>query len=174
MILILRTLAIGLGLIAALIASQLPEFTQQYRQRLGGAIDEVRTVVARFDADARINSLTRRDALAKLAQSQDDLVRRRAQDVVANVSRLEALEAQARAMRDAGPVARVGYFMRYADPALVQATMKDFEPALPVTSEGAIATAAGFVAGWGVVQLAAWPLRRWRETRVRRRSFIPR
>ena len=42
----------------ALTASQLPEFTQQYRQRLGGAVDELLRVVADFDADAARNPLT--------------------------------------------------------------------------------------------------------------------
>ncbi|MBV9751189.1 MAG: DUF2937 family protein, partial [Hyphomicrobiales bacterium] len=33
-----RTLSLAIALLAALAASQLPEFTQQYSQRLGGAI----------------------------------------------------------------------------------------------------------------------------------------
>ncbi|MBR7518809.1 DUF2937 family protein, partial [Mycobacterium tuberculosis] len=32
--------------------SQAPEFAQQYRQRLGGAVDELQTIIARFSADA--------------------------------------------------------------------------------------------------------------------------
>src|SRR5437762_10501929 len=107
MILLLRTIAIGLGIFGALVASQLPEFTQQYRQRLGGAIDELDRVVARFDADAAVNTLTRNDALARLAQSSDDLVRRRAADLSDNIERLEALKAQRQAMSEAGPVRRV-------------------------------------------------------------------
>jgi hypothetical protein len=168
MILLLRTLAIGVGLVGAFLASQLPEFTQQYRQRLGGAIDEVATILARFDADARVNDLTRSDALTRLAQSPDDLVRRRADDVSANVRRLDTLEAQSREM-NAGPVARMAYFFRYADSALMRATMRDFEPAVPTSGEGLIAAGTGFFAGWGLIQLVAWPLRRWREMRMKPR-----
>ena len=36
-----RRLAAGVALLVAALASQLPEFTQQYSQRLGGAIDEL-------------------------------------------------------------------------------------------------------------------------------------
>ncbi|MBV9433737.1 MAG: DUF2937 family protein, partial [Hyphomicrobiales bacterium] len=36
-----RTLSLAIALLAALAFSQLPEFTQQYAQRLGGAIDEL-------------------------------------------------------------------------------------------------------------------------------------
>jgi hypothetical protein len=168
MILLLRTIALSLGLFGALLASQLPEFTQQYRQRLGGAIDELNRVVARFDADAAVNELTRNDALAKLAQSPDDLVRRRAADVTQNIGRLDTLKSQREAMSEAGSVRRVIYFFRDYDRGVAGEAMKDFEPAIPTSGEGLLATGIGFVGGWGLVQLIAWPMRRWREMRMRR------
>ena len=39
---------VGLGLVA----SQFPEYAQQYEQRLGGAVDELRVFVEKFDASA--------------------------------------------------------------------------------------------------------------------------
>ena len=39
-------------------ASQLPEFAQQYRQRLGGALEELTRIVAEFDASAARSQLT--------------------------------------------------------------------------------------------------------------------
>ena len=50
-------------LVAAVTTSQLPEFAQQYRQRLGGAVDELRTIVQRFDADAQAAGMDRTQAL---------------------------------------------------------------------------------------------------------------
>src|SRR5208337_2052173 len=41
-----RRLAVAIALIAGL------EFAQQYRQRIGGALDELRRIVAEFDAEA--------------------------------------------------------------------------------------------------------------------------
>ena len=168
MILLLRTIAIGLGILGALLASQLPEFTQQYRQRLGGAIDELNRVVARFDADAAVNELTRNDALTKLAQSPDDLVRRRAADVTDNVERLKSLQDQRQAMAEAGSVRRIAYFFRDYDTGVAHETIEDFEPAVPTSGEGLLAAAIGFIGGWGLVQLIGWPVRRWREMRMRR------
>ena len=43
---ILRRLAFAVSLLLGALASQLPEFAQQYRQRLGGAIDELQRIVA--------------------------------------------------------------------------------------------------------------------------------
>ena len=42
---ILRRFALMFGLFCGVAASQLPEFAQQYRQRLGGALDELTALV---------------------------------------------------------------------------------------------------------------------------------
>ncbi|MEM9851772.1 MAG: DUF2937 family protein, partial [Pseudomonadota bacterium] len=49
-------LAGGCAMLCA--TSQFPEFSQQYVQRLGGAVDELRRVAADFDASARAAGLT--------------------------------------------------------------------------------------------------------------------
>ena len=56
--LLLRRLAMAMGLLFALVGTQGPEFAQQYGQRLAGAIDELSRVVATFAVDAASNSLT--------------------------------------------------------------------------------------------------------------------
>ena len=45
-----RRLALAIALIAGLIGSQAPEFAQQYRQRLGGALDELKHALAEFES----------------------------------------------------------------------------------------------------------------------------
>src|SRR5205823_9187328 len=115
-----------------------------------------------------VNELTRNDALTRLAQSPDDLVRRRAADVTENIERLQSLKNQRQAMAEAGSVRRIAYFFRSYDNGVAGETMKDFEPAVPTSGEGLLAAAIGFAGGWGVVQLIAWPARRWREMRMRR------
>ena len=70
---IVRIAAFALGLLGAVTASQGPEFAQQYRQRLGGSIDELHRIVARFDADAAANGETRERAIGRLRGNPDDL-----------------------------------------------------------------------------------------------------
>jgi hypothetical protein len=53
-----RRLALAIGLIVGLIGSQGPEFAQQYRQRIGGALDELKHIVAEFDAETARERLT--------------------------------------------------------------------------------------------------------------------
>src|SRR3954454_20071415 len=102
-----RTIAAAIELLGAVIASQLPEFVQQYKQRLGGAIDEIHRIVERFDEDAAANGLSRDQAIAKVAAQPDDGARRPALDASRNAERLSALETQRRDLDEAGPFGRV-------------------------------------------------------------------
>ena len=45
--------AFVIGLLLGFVLSQTPEFAQQYRQRLGGAVDELQRIVLQFDDDVR-------------------------------------------------------------------------------------------------------------------------
>ena len=126
-----RTLALAVGLTAGLAASQAPEFSQQYRQRLGGAIDELQTVVGRFDQDARQYGLDRSAAIARLSGNVDPLAQKRAQDARLNAERLEELVTQRNAMTEAGPFKRVFVMMSDPDPAVLRGTVGQFEPAVP-------------------------------------------
>ena len=60
---IIRALTLVGSLIAGAGASQFPEFSQQYAQRLGGAVGALSEVVADFDASAVAEGLTRPQAL---------------------------------------------------------------------------------------------------------------
>lgn len=150
-----RTLAMAMGLLGGLAASQAPEFAQQYRQRLGGAVDELRRVVTRFDESARASGLTREQAVARLAADTEPLVKRQADATAAVADRLGRLERQRQDLVEAGPFGRLLVMARDADHELARATYLDYEPALPATAEGAAAGAIGFVAGWlGVLFLS--------------------
>jgi hypothetical protein len=50
-----RRLALAIALIAGLLGSQGPEFAQQYRQRIGGALDELKRIVADLMGKQRAN-----------------------------------------------------------------------------------------------------------------------
>jgi hypothetical protein len=68
-----RRLALAIALLAGLIGSQGPEFAQQYRQRLGGALEELNRIVSEFDAEVRRQNLTRAEALKRLEDNYDPL-----------------------------------------------------------------------------------------------------
>ncbi|MGO4388218.1 DUF2937 family protein [Microvirga sp. 2YAF29] len=160
---VVRIIAFGLGIFGGIVASQGPEYSQQYRQRLGGAIDELQRVIARFDADASVNNETQGTAIARLRSSPDDLISRQGVAMQANVERLGRLQTHREAMMQAGPFARVALMLRDGDQDVMEAAYHDFEPAMPVTEEGLLSTAIGFIMVWGGVLLLAGFLRSLRR-----------
>ncbi len=161
---ILRRLALFVALLFGFLATQVPEFMQQYRQRLGGAIDELASVVSRFESDSAQQGLTESGGIDRLKSNADRFVRQRGEQEQDNVARLQNLrEAQAQ-FRSDGPLAQYGTLATHFDARIARGALGDFSPAVPTTPEGFVFGVIGFVVGGGVVHMAGRPLRR----RVRR------
>lgn len=127
--------------------SQLPEFAQQYRQRIGGAVDALKEVMADFETDAAAFGLSVEEAIQRLKSDDDGFTRQRGESMEQTQVRLDRLTTQQEDMQSAGPFARLGVFLRNMDRELAQATAEDYEPALPVTTEGLAAAGIGGLAG---------------------------
>ncbi|MCW6508709.1 DUF2937 family protein [Lichenifustis flavocetrariae] len=155
-----RRFAVAVALLVAALASQLPEFVQQYSQRLGGAIDELRSVVTQFDHDSAGQSLTRAQGIARLEDNPDPLAQGRGHDMETTVTRVERLERQRQAFAVAGPLSRYAVFAEDFDPRIAAGAYAEFEPALPVTLGGLVAALLGFAGGWLVTHGLGWPFRR--------------
>jgi Protein of unknown function (DUF2937) len=157
-----RTLSMAAGGFMGLVSAQAPEFAQQYQQRLGGAVDELRTVVDQFDADARRSGLDRAGGLKRMEAANDDFLRRRAASVSATIDRFSKLEAQQQAMKAEDAVSRVTAMVRNFDSQIAEGAKKDFRPALPLTLEGVFFGLIGFLSGAVVMAILALPLGRRR------------
>jgi hypothetical protein len=158
-------LALAIGFLCALLGAQWPEFSEQYRQRLGGALDELRRIVAAFEAEAESHSLTPAEAVARLKDNSDPLARERGADIDGDIAREARLERQIAELREAGPLRRLVVMAGDLDPATAGQALRDFEPAIPVTSEALIVGGLALVLGWGGTHLCAWPIRRRRQAR---------
>lgn len=147
---ILRTLGLALGLLGGAIAAQAPEFAQQYAQRLGGAVDELRRQIATLESDARANGTTRDGAVERLRSNPDGLVARRGEAAQADIARLTRLSEQQQALTEAvSPLGRTVAVIRNPDLDIAEATMRDYQPAVPTTADGLTAGLVGFFAAWG-------------------------
>jgi hypothetical protein len=151
-----RRLALAIALLAGLMGSQGPEFAQQYRQRLGGAIDELNRIVAEFDSEVQRESLSRAEALKRLKDNSDPLARERGEDMSAAFDRSQRLNRQMEALNSAGPLTRLYIVATDLDPKIARGTLDNYEPAEPL-SLGAL-TAGGLAAllGWAATRLVAW------------------
>ena len=166
---ILRVLILLAGLAGAVAASQVPELMQQYRQRLGGAVDELVRVIEDFDADAASEGLTRADALARYAASPDTFLQRRGRSMERTLYRFDTIVELRRQLLDANALERPVLLVTYRDRAVLDQTLRDYRPAVPTTAEGAVYAFLGFAAGAALMALllalagalrTAW--RRWR------------
>jgi hypothetical protein len=156
---IIRTAALGFALLCGVAASQIPEFVQQYRQRLGGALDELTAIVRQFDVDAAGVGMDRPKAIATLNDNPDPLARGRGRAMQDAVQRRERLADQDRKFRTDGPLARLVAFAEDFDPQLASRTWADFEPAVPTTPEGLVCAGAGALGGYGFLRLIVAPFR---------------
>ncbi|GAA4224518.1 polyhydroxyalkanoate synthesis regulator phasin [Sagittula marina] len=144
---ILRALAVGAGMMGAIGASQFPEFSQQYMQRLGGAVDELDRQITRYAADAAEVGMTLPDYLDRLAK-EGPLARTQAQNMISDMARYEQLAADLGALQGAGPFMRAKLATHLGDAQIWARARETYKPAVPATFEGATFAGTGFVAGW--------------------------
>ncbi|MBV8851449.1 MAG: DUF2937 family protein [Methylobacteriaceae bacterium] len=157
-----RRIAALIGLFFAIVASQVPEYAQQYRQRLGGAIDELNAIIAGYDANAAQSGRTREDAISGMQKSEDRFAQLSGDQMRDTIVRRDRLQNQAENFAKAGPVGRMFVLAKDFDPGIAQRAYQAYEPAVPTTAEGFVTAVVGFFIGGGLLHLIAWPFRRRR------------
>ena len=157
---LVRRLALAVGLICGLLGTQGPEYAQQYRQRLAGAIDELTRIVATFNDEAKSHALTPAEAIARLKTNADPLARERGVDIEFDMIRLDRLKAAFDAFKNGGAWARLVALAEDFDPTTARLAWKDFEPAVPTTAEAFGVGLVALIWGWGTTHVCAWPVRR--------------
>jgi hypothetical protein len=155
-----RRLALAIAVLAGVIGSQAPEFAQQYRQRLGGALDELNKIVAEFNAEVQRENLSEPEALKRLEDNSDPLARERGADMANAIDRDRRLNEQIEAINSAGPLMRLYVVATRFDPEIARSALDNYEPAEPLSL--AALTAGGLAAlwGWAATRLVGWPFSR--------------
>lgn len=161
-----RLLILVFGVASAGIASQFPEFSQQYTQRLDGAVNELSRIVEQFDTDAQDNGITRGEALSRYETSEDEFLEKRGLSMGQAIARHDRLKAHRDRLLESGPFERLWVFARDQDPELTQNTLDIYTPAVPVSAEGGAHAAAGFAGGWAILTLLLAPFGRRRKKAV--------
>ena len=160
----LRVLVLAGGLTGAAGLSQFPEFSQQYVQRLGGAVDALGRVLAEFDASASAAGLDRDAALRALSGSA--FLDRRGEDMARLMTRHARLESELLTLQAAGPFMRA-YHAARLDREIARAALAHYRPALPLDFAGFVFAGTGFVLGCGLIGSLAALLPGRRRARAR-------
>jgi hypothetical protein len=147
---------VGLGLTL----SQVPEFAQQYAQRLGGAVDELAIITARFDAAAAEAGLSRPEAFVRYRDAGDRFIAGQGEDMEVTFVRYEQLKDQLATIENASTAELLLSFGAYFDGEIASRAMQAYEPAVPVTAEGVFFALGGTLLGYGVISLIMAAARR--------------
>ena len=160
------------GVVLAIALSQFPEYAQQYTQRLGGAVDELRVITEEFDRAAAEGGLDRQTALMRYSASNDDFLAGRGNSMTATFQRYDMLSSTLARIDGAGPVERLQSLPAYLDTDIGRRTLENYKPAIPVTMEGVLYAGGGFILGYlvlsGLARLIGMPFRRRGRIRVTR------
>ena len=161
-----RIIASIAGIALAVVLSQFPEYAQQYTQRLGGAVNELRIVTERFDREASDAGLDRQQALARYEASSDQFLAGRGSGEAANFVRYEQLQQTLARIQNADALERFQSLPAYLDSDIGVQTLQNYKPAMPVTVEGILYAGAGFLIGFllmsGIWRFGALPFK-WRQ-----------
>jgi hypothetical protein len=164
-----RMIALLGGVLLGVVLSQFPEYAQQYTQRLGGAVDELRIITAEFDRAANDAGLSRDAALARYAVADDTFIAGRGRSMEATFIRYGELSATLARIRGANALERAALLPQYLDTEIGARALEAFQPAVPVTLEGFAYAGAGLFLGYaalsGLLRLLVLPFRRRRTGR---------
>ncbi|WJH41294.1 DUF2937 family protein [Aliirhizobium terrae] len=142
-----RVLILLVAIAGAVVFSQAPELTQQYRQRLGGAIDELTTIIQNFDEQANHAGLERQAALNIYAVSPEQFLRSQGDSMRHTFDRYESLSDQMLHLASTSPILRPLVVARNPDPATLANAWRDFVPGVPVSIAGLVWAVLGAVVG---------------------------
>lgn len=142
---ILRMIILACGFAGALCAAQFPAYSQQYMQRLGGAVQALEEVVADFDQSAAMLGLTRLEALDQMTGTA--FVEARRADMQGTFGRYEKLRSDLTALQGLGPFMRAYHAHHMTDPELARGAWQSFEPALPLSWSSLLFAVVGFAVG---------------------------
>jgi hypothetical protein len=154
---LLRGLLDRLLLIAAVVAGGLvPGFVAQYRQRLGGRLDQARLDLAPWQ---KLADQYHHGDLGELIRyhlsSQDPTFHAEGGLIQSLLATVQQLQQAADALHTS-LIRQVGYLLMHADPALTRATFSDWVPTFALSTEGVLFALLFGFSVWLLFQALWW------------------
>jgi hypothetical protein len=123
----------------------MPEFMQQYLQRLEGHLDEARLVLSRFKDAAAQSGMSLDQLIADASRNPDPSMGKLGVVIQQAIARADELGAADAALRHANIWTRPFVFIAHVDRGIARATLDIYRPAVPTTLEGLTYAAVGIV-----------------------------
>lgn len=151
----MRIVVLIFALICGAVASQFPEYHQQYMQRVGGAIDELSRQIAALDQRAEAAEMNRYPYIRRLLNNDDEVVRREGEALLDMVGRHQRLENLLAEMEGTPGYLLAVKTVAYLEGDIAKQALMNYKPALPLTIHGA----GHFLVGFFVMYLLPFALR---------------
>jgi len=126
------------SVIGAVAFSQIPEFIQQYIQRLGGHVDEAQYQVELIRKGAQSSGHTLSSYIELFITHTDPGIVRQGQLIQRTIERASELAEALQAIKEASVFTRPFVFLAKVKYPIARATLEDFQPAVPLTLESVI------------------------------------
>jgi len=169
MTMIVQYLALFLGVLGALLASQLPGYTLQYMHNLNGRLDELEPIVEEFRRDVAVYNYTLESALLE-CETADGLLDALCDTFEDILLRYEELLAHYTDLDSTSPYVRPFRLMSTVHSDIAESVWEELEPAVPTSSHGLAYALLGFLTFWVPIQLLYWCCSCHRMMRRRRKG----
>lgn len=140
-------------LIGAFLGSQLPQFMEQYIQRLAAHIAELNHLIEKLRGIASLSNKTLEQYIGKFLNSSDSDFTLQGQFMEEMVSRWATLTSSWNQITQSSLWMKPYVFLREMNSSLVESTWKGFQPGISLTVEALCYTLLGAFFGFIIYQI---------------------
>lgn len=131
--------------LGALMGSQVPEFIQQYTQRLGGHVDELSHLLSMMKQSAALSNKSLENYIQKFMSNGDPDFVLQGKFMSSILSRWEQLTHSLYSLMESSIWAKPYVFFVNVDSEIFASTVKSYHPGFALTVEGLLYAALGAV-----------------------------
>lgn len=137
----------------AFMGSQIPEFMQQYTQRLAGHVDELQRLLNQMIQMAAYSNKTLEQYIYKFTSNSDPDFVHQGEFIQGIFSRWEELNRALLHLTQSSIVFRPYVFLKGLQYDIAQSTFTSFQPGINLSLEGLCYAGAGALMGWCFYQM---------------------
>jgi hypothetical protein len=139
----------------AFLGSQVPQFMQQYTQRLAGHVESLQALLTQLRQMASMSHKTLEEYIQKFRDSADPDFARQADFMHGILTRWQDLHQAYEQLTQGSVVLRPLYFLKNFQTDIAHTTLDSFQPGFSFTLEGLSYAGVGMILGWIVYQIIA-------------------
>lgn len=137
----------------AFIGSQIPQFMQQYTQRLAGNVEALQKLIGQLNHMASLSQKTLEKYIQKFKISEDPDFVQQGDFMQGILNRWEELHEALVHLNQSSIWVRPYYFLKDLQADIAHSTISSFHPGLSLTLEGLCYAGIGMILGWIFYQI---------------------